>query len=598
LELNPNFILAQLDSNNAFNSPYRSILMETTNNLLPSASPYLATLLREPLEVDYTNFRKKLCMRLSMERGVPQGNPMSGIFFNLARKPAIDLLRHQHPNVFIISYHDDDYLLGLPGDVFAAIETFDGVMEPIGITRNKTKSKVYDPVSLPHEVSANKQACNRVGCSYIPAEGGIIVCGSPVGSLLFMKTYVDKVVQEGIKEQLEYLKRIHLTPNGQVKKEHQTIYQIIRLCVPSQLTYLFRTCCPDVTENAASLLDGLVTDFLILMFGCNAYFNSLAPSDKDIFLKRIQLKLSKGGLGITPSRAIVGAAFVGSVSLCFHHIASLIPSLKDSWSRGDNSCYTMFMQHLDRFKPMCPSVNDITLETMVQHPFIHIQKVITAGVQRLLEDEVDRSVGQGRPAGGRELNYAQLDAWSQEKALQHMANKDALNYAFLSANPCAPLCGMSNTAFSTAVQHRLLVPIGQPWTTCACGLAVSPFFTHSYKCPTTQNKVRNSIHKDLKQSFEDIVKVRIEKSNLSCRVLSGEPRLEDYFNQHHPPKEAPPAPPDPPQSQYERRGHDNGRKVRADMAIRLQDHITTMVLDFTVTDPTSRADIPGYNKVV
>ena len=91
--------------------------------------------------------------------------------------------------------------------------------------------------------------------------------------------------------------------------------------------------------------------------------------------------------------------------------------------------------------------------------------------------------------------------------------------------------------------------------------------------------------------------MRIEKSNLSCRVLSGEPRLEDYFNQHHPPTEAPPAPPDPPHSQYDRRGHDNGRKVRADMAIRLQDHITTMVLDFTITDPTSRANIPGYNKV-
>ena len=600
LELNPQFVIAQLDSNNAFNSPYHSTLMKTTNDMLPSASSYLATLLRAPLEVDYSNYQKKLCMRLSMHRGVPQGNPMSGIFFNVARKPALELLRVQHPNVFIISYHDDDYFIGLPADVFAAIDTFDGVMEPIGITRNKIKSKIYDPVSRIEDVPDFRQACARVGCAYIPVDDGILVCGSPVGSTAFMKSYVDRVVADGIKNQLENMKRAHLTPNGQVKREYQTIYQIVRMCVPSQLTYLFRTCAPDVTENAAALLDKLVTDFLILMFDCKSYSDGLSPEEKGVFLKRIHLKLSKGGLGITPSCAIIGAAFVGSITLCFQYVSSLVPSLVENWSDGNNRIYNLFIRHLDDAKQLCPHLANITLESMSTQSFVHIQKTITAGVQKLLEDVVDRSMQQGRPVGGSQMFYAQLDAWSQEKAIQHMANKDPLNYAFLSANPCAPLCGMSNSAFATAVQHRLLVPIGNQWNRCMCTHEVAPFFSHCYKCPHTRNKVRNALHKELKQSFEDIIKSRIEKANLSCRVLAGEPRLEDYFNPRQPGPEVPPDPPDPPDttlSQYDRRGHEGGRKVRADMAIRLQDPSEVMVVDFTIADPTSHDHIRGYSKV-
>jgi hypothetical protein len=106
-------------------------------------------------------------------------------------------------------------------------------------------------------------------------------------------------------------------------------------------TYLFRTCAPDVTENAAALLDKLVTDFLVLMFDCKSYSDGLSLEEKGVFLQRIHLKLSKGGLGITPSRAIIGAAFVGSITLCFQYVSSLIPSLVESWSEYKLATYQL-----------------------------------------------------------------------------------------------------------------------------------------------------------------------------------------------------------------------------------------------------------------
>jgi len=94
---------------------------------------------------------------------------------------------------------------------------------------------------------------------------------------------------------------------------------------------------------------------------------------------------------------------------------------------------------------------------------------------------VDRSVPEGRPATGAELLYANLRSWEQEQTIQHMANKDPVNCAFLIANPCATLCLMSNTTLTLAVQQRLLLPIGRYWTHCGCSSEVGPMFSHCYR---------------------------------------------------------------------------------------------------------------------
>jgi len=109
-----------------------------------------------------------------------------------------------------------------------------------------------------------------------------------------------------------------------------------------------------------------------------------------------------------------------------------------------------------------------------------------------------------------------------------MANKVPFNYAFLLANPCAKLCSMSNAAFTTAVQHRLLLPIGDSWVFFQCNRDVGPFFSHCYRCPENgvRNPIRNALHRELKARFSDILKVRIATANVNRRVLDGEPRLQ------------------------------------------------------------------------
>jgi hypothetical protein len=145
LDLNPEFVLFKSDCSNAFNSGYHSKIMEKVNEKLPQTAAYAYMLLKQPLQIDFTNHKAKKCMRATMERGVPQGNPMSGTFFNILRVDSLAEVRNAHQNVFLLSFQDDDYFIGRPDDVFEAVTHFDECMGPLGIERNRGKCEIYDP---------------------------------------------------------------------------------------------------------------------------------------------------------------------------------------------------------------------------------------------------------------------------------------------------------------------------------------------------------------------------------------------------------------------------------------------------------------------
>jgi hypothetical protein len=321
---------------------------------------------------------------------------------------------------------------------------------------------------------------------------------------------------------------------------------------------------------------------------------------KKIFVKRIQLQFSKGGLGITPSEAIIGAAFVGSITLTFQYISSLVPKIKDRWRDSDASSFNLFTNHLESAQRICPSLNEVNLDTMENKMFEHVQKQISNAIQKQMEEEVDRSVPEGRPAGGADALYASLNPWEIEQAIQHMSNKDPINYAFLIANPCAKLCSMSNSALTLAVQQRLLLPVGREFTHCKCGVAVGPMFSHCNKCKVgaVRNPIRNLLHKLGKEKVADILKARISTADIDHKVLSEEPRLEDYFDRLNPP-------PDPPtrgpsyfeSSQFDRRGFEDRVKVRADLVVlnNANPH-KSLIIDFTFVEPTAKTYVGTYNK--
>jgi hypothetical protein len=76
--------------------------MDTINEHLPDASFYCYSLLKDPLVTHYTNFKKRHCLGVSKQRGVAQGNPLSGTFFNAN---ALRTIRSNHKSVNLLSFH-------------------------------------------------------------------------------------------------------------------------------------------------------------------------------------------------------------------------------------------------------------------------------------------------------------------------------------------------------------------------------------------------------------------------------------------------------------------------------------------------------------
>ena len=80
----------------------------------------------------------------------------------------------------MLSFHDDDYFIGLPDGIYSAVDNFDICMEPLGLSRNRDKCQLHDPSGF-HDDLVDQ--CIQAHCQYIRSEEGIIVCGAPVGSI-------------------------------------------------------------------------------------------------------------------------------------------------------------------------------------------------------------------------------------------------------------------------------------------------------------------------------------------------------------------------------------------------------------------------------
>ena len=57
---------------------------------------------------------------------------------------ALDELTREHSRVTILSFHDDDYILVEPDDIFSTLLSLDTKLQPLGIIRNHDKCKLYD----------------------------------------------------------------------------------------------------------------------------------------------------------------------------------------------------------------------------------------------------------------------------------------------------------------------------------------------------------------------------------------------------------------------------------------------------------------------
>ncbi|GJP64257.1 hypothetical protein CLOP_g21266 [Closterium sp. NIES-67] len=179
---NPEWVILQIDVANAFNTICRIVLFdELVKGPFAPMVPFLLSLYGAPSSLLYRadTTRHTLWSRT----GVRQGDPLGSFLYALAQQPALERMKAQHLDVFVVSYADDTYVMGDIKAVGKAYTTLQSELECSGMQTSVVKCEWYSP-SGPQPTQGNPLY------SMEEVKDGLVVVGSPVGGSAFVEAAV------------------------------------------------------------------------------------------------------------------------------------------------------------------------------------------------------------------------------------------------------------------------------------------------------------------------------------------------------------------------------------------------------------------------
>ena len=377
-------VIVKIDITNAFNTVHREAVLRAVRQI-PGLAPFVFWRYRQPCDVTYSCHVTERTVTIPVRQGVIQGDPLGGLLYSLTQAPAYESTRAAHPGVRLLSLHDDGYIVGTDTDVFDALATLRDNLSQMGLQLNAGKSAVYAQV-----VSVAVRA--RAELENVRVADGIMVAGSPVGSMQFMLTFAGTAANRICSELRAIEQAVKVTAWGPFQTL-QTFFRLVRMCVPQQLTHLMRTTPPDATRDAARQVDAEVD---AVVFRCMAAL----PDDpgKEAASRRLHLPLHKGGGGVMGLSNLGDAAYAGSWALISELVTSVLRGSPAEISvDGDSQQATPWLQALRasvltlRERWACDVTTLPEVEDLLARSRSKLQSACSLSVAGKLHDEAIRA---------------------------------------------------------------------------------------------------------------------------------------------------------------------------------------------------------------
>ena len=588
LEQNPDFVIIKTDIKNAFNELSRHSIINAINEHIVEILPYVENLLSNSSEVLFNDKTNRTCAKIIQTIGVPQGSPSSGPIFNITQASTIKNIETEHPNIMILSVHDDHYIIGELPYALPALQMFDREFAILNLKRQETKSKIYH-----HNREFNEDEINDIqqySLEIVPSTEGIVVAGAPIGSITFIEEYLMTEVNN-IKEQLN--KYIDITQRQFSSKKHdsQTLNAIMRKCISSQFTYLLRCCKPSNTKHAAEILDNELFKFFIHCIDAHNELEELDETEIKRIRQQVFLPLRHGGCGLTSSKFIAEAAFLGSISLSAHWIGKIIPSLVET---EDNNVVNYpptleeFNNLLNNYKQLMPKeLEKVSSLSIWENKIPKIQNII---IQKLYDNErinfenliYNLDISAIGHTNIQNLSFHQMKA--RLFKIQHISNKNRHVSAWINANPADINYKMNNPAWNIAMKSRLQLNLFKSKLWCLCGDKMDHLCVHPYTCTNKNiyNAMRGPHHRKLKYVLHDLISTSGSKYKIEN---IREPLIEDYFPRIETPNS---------ENSSSTINNDQNENIpdksknRADIILRNSTNGKLLLIDLKITDPFAK----------
>ncbi|KAL2642349.1 hypothetical protein R1flu_009936 [Riccia fluitans] len=186
LDLHPDWVVLQVDIQNAFNTISLEALFRelraakgSLDQLFPFVHSFYAR--RSPLYFSHCSCEDEVNL-FSSESGTRQGDPLGGALFALEHLCALRTTALEHPLCLFPSLADDTHIVGPLEAVMPAFHSLEGHLSAVSLTIQPTKCAAWSPSGLLSRLSL------PLGFS-LPSTG-LRVFGAPIGSDSFQASFV------------------------------------------------------------------------------------------------------------------------------------------------------------------------------------------------------------------------------------------------------------------------------------------------------------------------------------------------------------------------------------------------------------------------
>ncbi|KAL2644887.1 hypothetical protein R1flu_012474 [Riccia fluitans] len=224
LDLHPDWIVLQVDIQNAFNTiSWEALFCElraaigSLDQLFLFVGSFYACHLS--LYFSHCSHEDEVSF-LSSESGTRQGDTLGGALFALAHLRALRTMASKYPLCLFSSLADDTHIFGPFEAIVPAFHTLEGHLSAVGLIVQPTKCVAWSPFGLPSSLSLPP------GFS-LPSTG-LRILGAPIGSDSFQASFVGDALEVDV----SIIHQLSLLGNPQVA------FGLFSRCYVQRLGYL------------------------------------------------------------------------------------------------------------------------------------------------------------------------------------------------------------------------------------------------------------------------------------------------------------------------------------------------------------------------
>jgi hypothetical protein len=349
-----NLYIIATDFSNAFNTAYRSKIIDMIRRKVPQLLPYI-TWRYENMQVLFRDAQHEFMV--ACVRGVSQGEPLSGILFQMLVSEILHDVRLNVPETPILSYHDDNNIVSKNlTHATTALKQIEAKASEYGLKLNLEKTKIVSRFPLTEQQLIDNPILASLikvhGTGSVPLETragdapcGTIILGGVIGSDEFIREETIKALDQVLQRiaQTKEMIEMHSSPHSPIADKPMVLklLQFIRLCVGSMSNYAIRVTRPDLCAEVTVEIDHAIAECTLELANQPRFTlvppeflelrTELQEEDTNIFDKSTKSALimkrmfmNPGGLAIPSAYNTRDAAYAGSIALVAPHIAEIV----------------------------------------------------------------------------------------------------------------------------------------------------------------------------------------------------------------------------------------------------------------------------------